>query len=32
VQSVTVDGIPVNLKVIELQDDGTRHDVVVTMG
>jgi cyclic beta-1,2-glucan synthetase len=32
VQSVTVDGVGVHLKVIELQDDGGRHEVVVTMG
>ena len=32
VVSLTVDGADVHLKVIELQDDGKRHTVVVTMG
>jgi cyclic beta-1,2-glucan synthetase len=32
VRSVTVDGAGVELNVIELRDDGQRHDVVVTMG
>jgi len=32
VASVTVDGATIDLRVIQLQDDGVRHHVVVTMG